>query len=167
MFEWSIDQNEYPVIIRAPRNGVFNAKHEVERDYGNINTYQWNICGEQIAVIAAGDFYQLGEALVEKIAKDLNINASLINPRFVSGIDKRMLDEISKKHSVIITLEDGVIEGGFGQKIASFYGKYNVKVMNYGFKKEFFDSYDINSVLKENGIDVDMILNDIRKIKDW
>ena len=167
MFEWSIDQNEYPVIIRAPRNGVFNAKYEVTSNYENINTYQWNIHGEQIAVIAAGDFYQLGETLVEKIAKDLNISASLINPRFISGIDKGMLDEISKKHSVIITLEDGIIEGGFGQRIASFYGNYNVKVMNYGFKKEFFDSYDTNSVLKENGIDADMILSDIRKIKDW
>lgn len=161
MFEWSIDQNEYPVVIRAPRNGIYNAKREVKKDYSNINTFEWSIHGEQIAVIAVGDFYQLGEELVESIALILNVRASLINPRFISGIDKKMLDEIAKTHSIIITLEDGILEGGFGQKVASFYGIYDVKVLNYGFKKAFFASYDKDSILKENRIDVPMIIADI------
>lgn len=161
MFDWSIEQNEYPVVIRAPRNGVFNAKYEVKKDYSLINTFEWNIHGEHIAIIAVGDFYQMGENLIEAIKLKLNIKASLINPRFISGIDENMLNKIARTHDIIITLEDGILEGGFGQKVASFYGIHDVKVLNYGFKKEFFDSYDIDTILRANRIDSSMIIDDI------
>lgn len=165
MLEWSIEQKEYPVAIRAPRNGVHNAKYAVDTDYSLLNKFQITVSGKEIAVIAIGDFFQLGEEVVEMIKKEMNINASLINPRYVTGIDEELLREISKDHKLVITLEDGILDGGFGQKIASFYGTYSMKVMNYGFEKSFFDNYDVKSIMTKNRLNPELILKDIEKMK--
>lgn len=165
MLEWSIEQKEYPVAIRAPRNGVHNAKYTVDTDYSLLNKFQIAVSGEEIAVIAIGDFFQLGEEVVEMIKKEMNINASLINPRYVTGIDEELLREISKDHKLVITLEDGILDGGFGQKIAGFYGTYRMKVMNYGLEKSFFDNYDVKSIMTKNRLNPELILKDIEKMK--
>ena len=109
-----------------------------------------------MAIIAAGELYEMGE----KVAKQ--VNATLINPKFISGIDESLLEELKKDHKLVITLEDGILEGGFGQKIASFYGTSEMKVKNYGIKKSFPDRYLPEELLKENGISVEQILADIR-----
>lgn len=164
MLEWSIEQNEYPVAIRAPRNGVFYAKHNVERNYSRLNRFQIESEGEKIAVIALGDFFQLGEKVVEKVEEKLHISATLINPRYITGIDEEMLEKLTYNHQIIITLEDGILDGGFGQKIASFYGKKDIKVINYGFKKEFFDNFDVETFLEKNRLNPDQIVEDIEKL---
>lgn len=161
MLDWSIEQNEYPVAIRPPRNGIYHANHEVDRDYSALNTFQITVQGAEIAVIALGDFYQLGEEVVKLIRDRLHINASLINPRYASGIDEILLRGLSETHHIIVTLEDGILEGGFGQKIAAFYGNTDVKVLNYGLKKEFVDFYDTDVVLKTNNIRPDIIVENI------
>lgn len=161
MLDWSIEQNEYPVAIRSPRNGIYNANYEVDKDYSALNTFQITMQGSEIAVIALGDFYQLGEEVVELIRNRVHINASLINPRYASGIDEILLGELSKTHHIIVTLEDGILEGGFGQKIAAFYGDTDVKVLNYGLKKEFVDFYDTEAILESNHIKPNIIVEDI------
>ena len=135
MMEWSIEQNQYPVAIRAPRNGVFYAKNDVDVNYSDINKYKIVKSGQKIAIIALGDFFQMGEELIMEIEKQLGINATLINPRFITGLDEEMLEKLEKNHNIVITLEDGILDGGFGQKIASFYGTSEMNVFNYGLKK--------------------------------
>lgn len=163
MLDWSIEQQKYPVAIRAPRNGVFNALDNVDTDYSQINKYKTVTSGEKIAVIALGDFFQIGEDLTDKLAEKYKICPTLINPRYITGIDKELLTKLTENHELIITLEDGILDGGFGQKIASFYGPSDIKVINYGLKKEFLDRYNVNEVLTQNHLRVDLILEDIKE----
>lgn len=162
MIDWSIDQQEYPVAVRAPRNGVFYADGEVEKDYSNLNKYKVVKQGSKVAVLALGDFFQMGEELVDAIKTNYNVDATLVNPRYITGIDEELLTNLKEKHNIVITLEDGVLEGGWGQKIASFYGPSDVKVFNYGLKKEFLDRYNVNEVMEKNHLKVDLIIDDIR-----
>ena len=162
MMEWSIEQEEYPVAIRAPRNGVFYAKNPVECDYSCINKYQIVKKGEKIAILALGDFFQIGEELQEELEKQLGIKLTLINPRFITGLDEVLLEHLKEQHQIVITLEDGVLDGGFGQKIASFYGTSDIKVFNYGLKKEFLDQYDLNKVMEENHLRPEFIISDLK-----
>lgn len=162
MLDWSIEQNVYPVAIRIPRNGVHHADGKVDRDYSNINRFKITRQGNRIAILALGDFYQLGEELLVKIYEDLEIAATLVNPRYITGLDEKILRQIEADHEIIITLEDGIIDGGFGQKVAGFYGSSSVKVINYGFKKEFLDRYNPAEVMKKNGLTVESMVRDIK-----
>ena len=164
MLDWSIEQNEHPVAIRIPCNGVISDERKVETDYSNINKFKVEEKGEKVAIIALGDFYQLGEAVSKELKEKLNVNATLINPRYITGIDNELLEELKANHDVVITLEDGILQGGFGEKIASFYGDSNVKVRNYGIEKAFYDRYDVNELLKENRITKEQIVEDVEKM---
>lgn len=162
MLDWSIDQNEYPVAIRAPRNGVFYAESEVDTDYSDLNKYKVVKSGEKVAVIALGDFFQMGENVVKLLSENSGVTATLINPRYITGLDKELLLSLINSHSVIVTLEDGVLSGGFGEKIASFLGPHKgISVLNYGLQKEFLDRYNLDEVMKKNRLSPEMILEDI------
>lgn len=162
MLDWSIEQSQYPVAIRIPRNGVQHYKGSVETDYSHINKSLVTRDGNEIAVVAVGDFYQIGENLVDEIKNQLGICATLINPRFVSGIDAEMYKALMNNHRIVVTLEDGILDGGYGQKVASFYGSTDVKVLNYGLKKEFLDGYVPADVLCNYGITNDNIIKEIK-----
>lgn len=161
MLDWSIEQNKYPVAIRIPCNGVISAKEKVETDYSSLNQYQVKQQGSQIAILALGDFFQLGEELARAVAEKTGLVPTLVNPRYITGLDKGLLKELQKNHTAVLTLEDGILNGGFGEKIASFYGSTDIKVYNYGFKKEFLDRYDVAEVLKENRLTIPQMLEDI------
>lgn len=161
MLDWSIEQNEHPVAIRIPCNGVVSSSVVVEKDYSNLNRYQVTKSGERIAIFALGDFYQLGEQLVVAMENELGVSPTLINPRYITGLDTQLLNTLKEEHGIVITLEDGIVDGGFGQKIASYYGSSTMKVYNYGLKKEFIDRYHVSEILKENRITVPAILEDI------
>lgn len=164
MLDWSIEQNEHPVAIRIPCNGVISDKRKIDKNYSKLNKYKVEKEGNKIAILALGDFYQLGEEIQKEIYEKLNIKATLINPRYITGIDTELLKNLRSNHDIVITLEDGMIEGGFGEKIARFYGEDTVKVKNYGIAKAFYDRYDVNELLKENGITKDQIIKDIEKM---
>lgn len=164
MLDWSIEQDRYPVAVRVPCNGVISDNRVVDKDYSNLNKYKIEKQGSKIAIIALGDFYQLGEEVVNYIKEKLNIDATLINPRYITGLDKELLDKISLDHELVITLEDGILEGGFGEKIASYYGPVEIKVKNYGIKKAFYDRYDVGELLKENHLTKEQIIEDIKKL---
>lgn len=97
--------------------------------------------------------------------EETGIDATLINPRFITGVDEALLETLKRNHSLVITLEDGVLDGGFGEKIARYYGPSDMKVLNYGIKKEFVDRYDTNELLKENRLTAAQIVEDICKIR--
>ena len=164
MLNWSIEQDKYPVVIRAPRNGVYQANRVMDDDYSALNKFEVVQKGSDIAIIAVGDFFQMGEETADFVKEVLEINVTLINPRFVSGIDDQLLGDLKNDHSVVITLEDGMLDGGFGQKVSAYYGNSEMKVLNYGFRKEFFDYYDTEEMLNNNRIKPNMILEDIMQL---
>lgn len=161
MLDWSIEQTEHPVAIRIPCNGVISDGRAPDTDYSDINKFKVEQKGEKIAILALGDFYQLGEELAKEIKEKLNITPTLINPRYITGLDEELLNELKQNHSQVITLEDGILEGGFGEKIASFYGNTDMKVKNYGIKKAFYDKYNVKELLKANKLTPQQILAEI------
>lgn len=161
MLDWSIEQTEHPVAIRIPCNGVISDGRAPDTDYSDINKFKVEQKGEKIAILALGDFYQLGEELAKEIKEKLNIIPTLINPRYITGLDEELLNELKQNHNQVITLEDGILEGGFGEKIASFYGNTDMKVKNYGIKKAFYDKYNVKELLKANKLTPQQILAEI------
>ena len=164
MLDWSIEQNDYPVAIKIPCNGVIDDDRYVDTNYSNLNKYKVEKEGEKVAIIALGDFYQIGEEVEKELKEKLKIDATLINPRYITGIDEELLNNLEKNHDLVITLEDGILDGGFGEKIASFYGTSNMKVKNYGIKKAFYDRYDVKELLKENRLTKEQIVEDVEKL---
>ena len=164
MLDWSIEQNEHPVAIRIPCNGVISDNRDIDKNYDKINKYKIEKEGNKIAVLALGDFYQLGEELINEISNKLGVKATLINPRYITGIDKELLEKLKTNHELVITLEDGTLDGGFGEKISRFYADSLVKVKNYGIAKKFYDRYNVNELLKENNLTKEQIVKDIEKI---
>ena len=158
MLDWSVDQREHPVMILIPGNQV--TYREADKDFDRLNHFKVEEAGEKVAILALGDFYQR-EQLSAKIKAELGFTPTLINPRFASGIDKELLESLSERHQMVITMEDGILSGGFGEKIASFYGSSDMKVKNYGLDKKFYDRYDPNELLKEVGMTPVQIIADI------
>ena len=161
MLDWAVDQNEHPVVIRIP-SVVTHSASAVEKDYGALNRYQIAQKGSQVALIAAGSFFGLGQQVANRL-KEKGINATLINPRYLSGIDENVLDKLRSNHSLVATLEDGIVNGGFGEKIASFYGTSAMKVLNFGAKKEFTDRTPLDEIYQRNHLTVEQIVADITK----
>ena len=163
ILDFAMTQKENPVAIRVPGMGVVSRGIEDNTDYSKLNKFEVTKKGKDVAIIALGDFYSLGEEVLSTLSKE-GIEATLINPKFITGLDENLLDELKKDHKLVITLEDGILEGGFGEKIASYYGTENMKVKNYGIKKSFPDRYVAEELLKENGITVENITKDIKNI---
>lgn len=161
MLDWSIEQDKYPVAIRVPCNGVIHSESTVDTDYSELNKYRITRQGENIAIIALGDFYRIGEELADMIAEKTGAAPTLINPRYITGIDTKMLEELKRTHTKVVTLEDGSLDGGFGEKITRFYGSSDMRVYNYGLKKEFIDRYSVDEILKKNRITPLQITEDI------
>ena len=161
MLDWSIAQTEYPVAIRVPGGELVSDGVAVTKDFSQLNTYEVTQRGSKVAVIGLGTFYPLAKEVAAKFKAEKNIEATVINPYYITGVDEALLEELKKDHDVVLTLEDGILDGGFGEKIARFYGNSNIKVYNYGLKKEFLDRYDVNEVLKENHLTAEQIVEDI------
>lgn len=164
MLEWGIRQNEHPVAIRVPVNGVFASGEAVEEDYGVLNRYKVASQGSKVAILALGSFFQLGQSVVELLKREAGIDATLINPRYITGIDEQLLNELKTGHQLVITLEDGVLDGGFGEKITRYYGTTDLKVMNFGAKKEFVDRFDVQDFLQANHLTAGQIKEDILRV---
>lgn len=165
MLNWSIEQTKYPVAVRIPCNGVIHTEKKVDTDYSNLNKYQIKERGSQIAIIALGDFFQLGEQLAKEIKSKMSMTPTLINPRYITGLDEELLESLKAEHQMVITLEDGILDGGFGEKIARFYGPTHMKVLNYGLKKEFLDRYNVEDVLQKNRLTPEHILDDVERYR--
>ena len=160
MLEWSLNQNEHPVMILMPGNEV--TYRDADTDYSDIGKFKVEQSGEKVAILALGDFYQMGESLEQEIKAELGFEPTLINPRFVSSIDCDLLEELKENHSLVITLEDGIIDGGFGQKISAYYSASDMKVINYGLKKKFYDRYNPSKLLEELGMTNESMIKDIK-----
>ena len=160
MLDWSVEQTEYPVAIKLPGGDMISDGREVTKDWSQLNTYEVTEKGSKIALIGLGTFYSLALQTAEMLEKK-GIHATVINPYYITGLDKGLLEKLKADHDTVVTLEDGILNGGFGEKIARFYGSSDMKVYNYGLKKEFLDRYDVNEVLKENHLTAEQIVNDV------
>ena len=164
MEDWAIAQEKYSVAIRVPAwEGRHDTVTEYDTDYSDLNKFKLVKKGQKVAVIAAGDFYQKGQALVDNLDAKENIQATLINPRFISGIDEQMLHDLQFSHQMVVTLEDGSLDGGFGERIARFYGPSQMQVLNFGVKKQLYDRYDVNKLLEDNNLTDDQIFTEVKK----
>ena len=155
MLDWSTEQREHPVAIRVPGAVIHGEKPS--KDYGILNKYEVKQQGSGVAIIALGTFFGTGMKAAELIEKNTGVKPTVIDPVYITGIDEELLESLKKNHRAAITLEDGILDGGFGEKIARFYGASDVKTVNLGLKKEFLDRYDPNEVLRENGITPEQI----------
>lgn len=161
MLDWSLTQNEYPVAIKVPGGRMISTGVPVTKDFSKLDTYEITKKGSRVAILGLGTFYETAVKAANILKTSLGIDATVINPYYISGIDANTLNELKKDHAVVATLEDGYLEGGFGAKVAAYYGSSDMKVLNFGIKKEFIDRYDASEVLKDNHLTPEQIAEDI------
>lgn len=164
MLDWSIEQNEHPVAIRIPCNKLVHTDKPVEKDYSKLNKSSVTQKGEKVALFALGDFYQMGEEFATAIEEEFGFTPTVVNPRYITGVDSELLETLKKDHNLVITLEDGIIEGGYGQKIAAYYSTFTMRVVNLGLKKEFTDGIKAAQLLERNGLTKENIIDIIKTI---
>ena len=163
MLDWSLEQTDHPVAIRLPGGPVISDGRKVTKDFSDLNQYEITQKGSRVAVIGLGTFYSLGQRVAKELEEKTGTKTTVINPYYITGIDQEMLENLKKDHDIVITLEDGILDGGFGEKIARFYGDSEMKVLNYGLKKEFLDRYNAAEVLKDNRLTKEQITEDVMK----
>lgn len=164
MLEWSIEQQDHPVVIRVPADDVTYADYEVRKDYGDIGRFQVTKEGESVAILAPGTFYNLGKNVAELLENEVGIAPTIINPGFVSHIDKGLLEELERNHKLVVVLEDGILEGGFSSKISQFYSLSNMKVKAFGLNKKFYDRYDYDEIMIQHNLTPKQIVAEIKRI---
>ena len=163
MMRWAILQDRKPIAIRMPSNGVVHMTEKVDEEYGYEAKYKVMHKGSEVAIIAAGSFYQKCENVVRLLA-DKGIDATLINPRYLNEVDAETLEALKADHQLVVTLEDGSKDGGFGQSIASYYGTSDMKVLVGGVKKGLYDRYDVEQLLSDNRLLDEQIVEDVARI---
>lgn len=160
MLRWAMAQTSYPVAIRIPGGAVRHTSAPVDTDYSDLNRFKVTLRGRDIAIIGAGTFYGLAEDTADLLEKR-GIHATVINPRYLSGVDKELLESLKADHHTVVTLEDGVLDGGFGEKIARFYGPSDMKVRCYGIEKKFLDRYSPKELIKASGLTPESIASSL------
>lgn len=163
MVDFAIEQNEHPTIVLIPGNGVIEDGRFADRDYSKVK-FRIERKGSRVAIIALGDFYQRGEEVAKMVEAELGISPTIVNPRFASDIDRETLEALKRNHQVVVTLEDGIVEGGFGEKVAAFLADSPIRVKVYGLEKKFYDRYDPEALLGSLGITARAIAADVAKL---
>lgn len=164
MLAWSIRQTQHPVAIRVPGGAVVKSDETFDADYSDLNRYKMTQSGDTVAIVALGAFYSLGQALAAKLLEEQGIRATLINPRYITGLDTVLLEELRANHRLVVTLEDGALDGGFGEKIARYYGASEMRVLNYGVRKEFVDRYVVADLMHSNRLTDVQMAEDIKNV---
>ena len=164
ILDWSVNQTEYPVAIRVPFQGVTSTGEKDTTDYSIINKYKVTHKGNKVAILGLGNFFRLGKDVQTMLREKFGIDATLINPIYTTGLDKGLLEDLKSEHQIVITLEDGVLQGGFGEKIASYYGGSDIKVLNFGADKEFTDRTPLEELYQRYHLTPELIVEDIKNI---
>lgn len=164
MLEWGLQQTENPVMIRVPGIATTTRKTVLLPSYSQPAEYEIVEEGDRVAILALGNFLSLGKETRDELERRAGIRATLINPRFITGMDEEVLEKLKRNHQVVVTLEDGVIDGGFGEKIAGFYGDSAMKVLNFGAGKEFVDHIMVEEQYARYHLTVEQITSDIMDV---
>lgn len=163
MLRWAIKQEKTPVALRVPTGEVVHTTEQVDAEYACEPQYKVMRRGSKVAVVAAGSFYQKGESVVGLLAEK-GIDATLINPRYLNDVDAATLDALKPDHQLVVTLEDGCKDGGFGERIAAYYGTSDMKVLVCGVKKGLYDRFDVEQLLSANRLLDAQIVEDVLAI---
>ena len=161
MLHWGLDQEKYPVFIQVPGGPVCHAKGPVRKSYDELRSEVVRR-GSKIAIFGLGSFFNMGEKTADILRESLGFEVTLVNPLFASGLDSELLDNLAVNHDIFVTLEDGQLEGGWGQTLASYFGNSDKHVLNYGIKKDFYDRFKADTLLHENRLEPGLIVADIR-----
>ena len=164
MLEYSYSQNEHPVAIRVPAGALTSSGEKDNTDYSILNKFKVEESGEKVAIIGLGDFFELGKSVKTELKNRFGFDATLINPRFITGIDKDLLENLKNNHKVVITLENGELDGGFGEKITRYYGNSDIKVLNYGSFKEFTDRTPYDELMTRYRLKPELIADDVKQL---
>lgn len=165
MFRFATTQKAHPVGIRVPANMVETGEKDTT-DYSEYNKNKVEQKGSKVALFAVGVLMPLAMQVAKKVKEETGLAITVVNPRFLSGLDEELLNELKKEHKAVITIEDGELMGGYGQNIASFYGNSDMKVLNYGISKAFHTDFNADELLKDHGISVENLANVIKNIGD-
>ena len=160
MLDWSIDQKEKPVAIRVPWTGVKHSDYDVAEEYDKVS-YMVMQKGQDVCILALGGFYELGVKTAALIKETKNIQPTIINPRFITGLDENRLDWVLENHKIVVTIEDGILSGGFGSKIAQYYSDKDIKVYNFGFSMDIPRTYEPAELMAENSLTEEKIVEKI------
>lgn len=158
MLDWSIEQNNTPVAIRVPWTGVTNASYEVSKEYDKV-LYKVINKGKEICIIALGGFFDLGQKVMLLLKEKIGIEPTLINPRFITGLDEETLNWVEQNHKLVVTLEDGILSGGFGSKITQYYSTKETKVYNFGFSMNIPRVYNPTEIMQRNSLSPSQIVD--------
>ena len=162
MMDWANSQSAHSVVIRVPFTQVISTGEKDTTDYSKINKYQVVESGSEVAILGLGNFFHLGVKVKDALKSNLGISATLINPHFISGVDEELMESLKANHKLVITLEDGALEGGFGEKIASYFGNSDMKVLNFGARKEFTDRVPLEELYQRYHLTPELIIDDIK-----
>lgn len=161
MLDWSTEQREHPVAIRIPCCDFISTGEKVTKDFSVLNKYEIKEQGTDVAFIGLGTFYPLAQSAAKFYEQKTGKKATVINPYYITGVDTDLLESLKADHKTVVTIEDGILDGGFGEKIARFYGNSDMRVLNFGLKKEFLDRYDVQTVLKDNKLTAEQIVDEL------
>ena len=161
MLHWGLDQEKHPVFIQVPGGPVRHAKGPVRKSYDDLRSEVVRR-GSKIAIFGLGSLFNMGEKTADILRESLGFEVTLVNPLFASGLDSELLDNLAVNHDIFVTLEDGQLEGGWGQTLASYFGNSDKHVLNYGIKKGFYDRFKADTLLHENRLEAGLIVADIR-----
>ena len=160
--KYATTQKKHPVGIRVP--AVFSdIQEEDNTNYAEINKNKIIKKGSKVAIFGIGKMIDMANGIADKLKKEKNLDITIINPLFLSGLDEKLLNSLKNNHQLIITLEDGELMGGYGQNISSFYGQNEISVKNYGISKKFHTDFAAEELLAENGMSISNIYNFITK----
>ena len=165
MFQFATTQKEHPVGIRVPAEFITTGIEDTT-DYSIYNKNKIELKGNTVAIFAVGPMLPMAMEIAKKVKEEINFDITVINPRFLTGLDEELLNSLKENHKLVITMEDGELQGGYGQNIASFYGESDIKVKNYGISKEFHTDFKPEELLAQNGMSVQNIVNETAKYLD-
>lgn len=163
MLHWGLDQEKHPVFIQVSGGPVRHAKGPVRKSYDDLRSEVVRR-GSKIAIFGLGSLFDMGEKTADILRESLGFEVTLVNPLFASGLDSELLDNLAVNHDIFVTLEDGQLEGGWGQTLASYFGNSDKHVLNYGIKKDFYDRFEADKLLHENRLEPGLIVADIRAV---
>lgn len=157
MLSWSLDHREHPAAIRVPGIGLVSRPDLAPAEDTDYSVARYNVVrqGRDVAVLALGDFFELGERVANRLAAEYGIEATLVNPRFATELDREFLDSLAVEHRVVVTLEDGILDGGWGERVACYLACTPLRARTFGIAKGFPDRYDPNELLAQNGMTVE------------
>lgn len=157
MLSWSLDHREHPAAIRVPGIGLVSRPDLAPAEDTDYSVARYNVVrqGRDVAVLALGDFFELGERVANRLAAEYGFEATLVNPRFATELDREFLDSLAVEHRVVVTLEDGILDGGWGERVACYLACTPLRARTFGIAKGFPDRYDPNELLAQNGMTVE------------